>query len=200
MRLASKTPSRFGKRAGAATAAAMMVAGALFLAPDAEAAEAADPSARPLAFREMKWDELVPKDWDPYKGFKIVDPMLSDQDPRAFDLLRRMREAWDAAPTVSALEGARVKLPGYVVPLEEVRGELREFLLVPYFGACIHTPPPPANQIVFVVAPKGVRFRAMETVWASGVLHATRQRSYMGSSGYRMEATMVEAYAPTGRP
>ncbi len=157
--------------------------------------------AKPGAVREIKWDELVPKGWDPYKGFKNRSTtILSDRDPRAQDLLRDMRDIWDTAPTVDALEGAAVKLPGYVVPLEELRGELKEFLLVPYFGACIHTPPPPANQIVFVVAPRGVKFRAMETVWVSGVLHTTRQASYMGASGYSMQAATVEAYVGAARP
>jgi hypothetical protein len=118
----------------------------------------------------------------------------SDTDPRARALMDEVRAVWDAAPTVAALEGAAVRLPGYVVPLEEARGELKEFLLVPYFGACIHTPPPPANQIVFVTAPPGVKFRAMETVWVSGTLHTTRQTSYMGASGYRIEAAAVDRY------
>ena len=67
-------------------------------------------------------------------------------------MMRQMRELWDNAPTNPKMDGARVRLPGYVVPLEEVKGELKEFLLVPYFGACIHSPPPPANQIVHVTS------------------------------------------------
>ncbi|MEO8924216.1 MAG: DUF3299 domain-containing protein [Caldimonas sp.] len=72
--------------------------------------------------------------------------MLSDSSFEAQDALAQMRALWDVAPTVDDMNGVLVKLPGYVVPLEEVRGGLKEFLLVPYFGACIHTPPPPANQ------------------------------------------------------
>lgn len=172
------------------------------LAVAAPASSGTDPVvAGPTTARELKWDELIPKGWDPYKGFKNRNTtVLGDRDPRAQQLLRDMRDIWDTAPTVDALEGATVKLPGYVVPLEELRGELKEFLLVPYFGACIHTPPPPANQIVFVAAPKGARFKAMETVWVSGVLHTTRQASYMGASGYSLQATKVEAYVDPVRP
>lgn len=107
-----------------------------------------------------------------------------------------MRALWDNAPTVSAMDGASVKLPGYVVPLEEVDGALTEFLLVPYFGACIHTPPPPANQIVFVSASGAKGFRAMDTVWVSGRMSTVRHGSAMGASGYRLTATKVERYSP----
>ena len=137
----------------------------------------------------------MPKGWDPSKQFRGRNTTIrSDMDPRARELMAEVRAVWDSAPTVPGLDGAAVRLPGYVVPLEELRGELKEFLLVPYFGACIHTPPPPANQIIFVVAPKGVKFRAMETVWVSGTLHTTRQESYMGASGYRLDASAVDTY------
>lgn len=139
----------------------------------------------------------MPRNWDPAKQFRDQNLAIrNDTDPRARKLLDEMRVLWDTAPTVASLEGTNVKLPGYVVPLEEMRGEIKEFLLVPYFGACIHTPPPPANQIVFVVPPKGVKFRAMETVWVSGTMHTTRQASYMGASGYRIDAATVERYSP----
>lgn len=158
-------------------------------------------SAQPLPLaskvRGLKWEELIPKDWDPMKILRGRGASISsDSDPRARALMEEVRALWDSAPTVATLDGAAVKLPGYVVPLEELGGELKEFLLVPYFGACIHTPPPPANQIVFVTAPKGVKFRAMETVWVTGTIHATRQASSMGSSGYRIDAVAVDRYAP----
>ncbi len=111
--------------------------------------------------------------------------------------VRDLRAIWDNAPTVEALDGALVKLPGYVVPLDESDGKLMEFLLVPYFGACIHTPPPPANQIIHVLANPAVRgFHAMDTVWVSGRIRTLRQDSPMGSSGYRIDATAVERYVP----
>ena len=168
--------------------------------PATASSEASNPAQPPSAtskFRELKWEELMPKDWDPMKTLRDRTASIrSDADPRARSLMEEVRAVWDSAPTVSGLDGTAVKLPGYVVPLEELRGELKEFLLVPYFGACIHTPPPPANQIVFVSSPKGVKFRAMETVWVTGTIHTTRQASYMGASGYRIDAVAVDRYAP----
>jgi hypothetical protein len=93
------------------------------------------------------------------------------------------------------LEGQSVRLPGFVVPLEESREGLKEFLLVPYFGACIHSPPPPANQIVHVLPRTPARdVRSMDAVWISGTLRQVKTDSYMGVSSYRMEALRVEPY------
>ena len=148
------------------------------------------------AFREIKWEDLVPKNWDPLLEFKNTNfALLKDSDPRAAELLKRMRESWDNAPTNNEMDGTSVRIPGYLVPLEDGKSGMKEFLLVPYFGACIHTPPPPANQIIHVradKAPKGLR--SMDTVWISGTLKALRSDSHMGASGYRMDALVVEPY------
>lgn len=157
------------------------------------------PSANSAGYTEIRWDDLVPKGWDPTKSLKDKGltnmAALNDGDPKAAALMAQMREAWDNAPTEPELNNARVKLPGYLVPLEEVAAGHTEFLLVPYFGACIHTPPPPANQIVLVVPAKPAGgFRSMDTVWVSGTLKTTRSNSPMGSSGYRLEAALVERY------
>jgi hypothetical protein len=109
--------------------------------------------------------------------------------------MRQLRELWDNAPTRSELDGANIRLPGYVVPLEQSRGEVKEFLLVPYFGACIHSPPPPANQIIHVLPrspAKGVR--SMDAVWIHGRITTQRTDSFMGAATYRIEADGVTPY------
>lgn len=168
-------------------------------APDTPKATAK--TADKASFREITWDELVPKDWDPMKDFKGLNlGVLSDADPRAAEMLKKMREAWDNAPGNNAIDGQSVRLPGYLVPLEDGKAGMSEFLLVPYFGACIHTPPPPSNQIVHVkpkVAPKG--FRSMDTVWISGTLKLLRSDTMMGASSYRMDAVTVEPYVAKAR-
>lgn len=162
------------------------------------------PTANSAGYTEIRWDDLVPKGWDPTKAFKDQGmtnlAMLNDGDPKAAALMAQLREAWDNAPTEPQLDGTRIKLPGYLVPLEEVAAGHTEFLLVPYFGACIHTPPPPANQIVLVVPAKPAGgFRSMDTIWVSGVLKTTRNNSPMGTSGYRLEAALVERYKAPAR-
>ncbi len=184
-------------------ACAMTAAFAAGPAPQATSAsnplggKAAPPAvkATPGQAREISWAELVPRDWDPMKAYKDIDfSKLDDSDPRANELLMKMQTASDNAPSNPALNGVEVKIPGFIVPLEEVKGEVTEFLLVPYFGACIHSPPPPANQILHVKPQQGARFRAMDTVWVSGKLETVRNDSMMGVSGYRMAARSVTKY------
>ncbi len=152
--------------------------------------------AKPSPYKTISWDELVPKDWDPMKELRGVElGGLSDADPRAMQMLKKMREVWDNAPTNPALVGQAIRIPGFVVPLEETKDGVKEFLLVPYFGACIHSPPPPANQIIHVL-PKSVAkgLRSMDPVWISGTLAQLKTDSYMGAASYRVEALAVEPY------
>ncbi|MEO8924214.1 MAG: DUF3299 domain-containing protein [Caldimonas sp.] len=159
------------------------------------------PALTASAFRGLKWAELIPKGWDPSASFRGRNTtLLNDWDPRARKLLKEAKAVWDHAPTVDTFNGASIKIAGYVVPLESSNGALKEFLLVPYFGACIHTPPPPANQIIFVVPKTPAEgFHTMDTVWVSGTLTATRVDTFAGNSGYKIDATAVERYvgAPT---
>jgi hypothetical protein len=158
-------------------------------------------SRRRVGSATITWDELVPKDWDPMKELKGLQlGGLSDADPRAAQMLKQMREAWDNAPSNPALDGQSCASRAYVVPLEESKDGLKEFLLVPYFGACIHSPPPPANQIIHVLpqtVPKGVR--SMDPVWISGTLVRGKTDSYMGAAGYRIDAKTVEPYVERPR-
>ena len=149
------------------------------------------------AFRTITWDELMPKGWDPVKQFRERNPgSVAEGSPREQLLMNDMREMWDQAPTRAELDGARVRLPGFVVPLEGDQGKVTEFLLVPYFGACIHSPPPPANQIIHVVLPGPQPLKTMSPIWASGVLRTQRQDSPWGISGYRMSGHATEPYTP----
>jgi uncharacterized protein len=146
--------------------------------------------------QEVAWAALIPPNWNPHKEFEGMDlERLKDGDPRATNLLNRMREVWDQAPINEAMDGALIRIAGYVVPLEGGKDGVKEFLLVPYFGACIHSPPPPANQIIHVLANQAVPgLRPMAAVWVQGKLQAFRHNSLMGVSGYRIEAPRVEVY------
>lgn len=153
------------------------------------------PSA--AAAPELKWEELIPKSWDPTRRYRNINlEALRDNDPRAIQMLDDMRAVWDNAPVNVALDGKAAKLAGFVVPLDSTQDGIREFLLVPYFGACIHTPPPPANQIVHVVASGLVKgLHAMDTVYVSGTLKAARYASVdMGVSGYEIKSASVERF------
>ena len=155
------------------------------------------PTTAPAASRTVSWEDLVPKEWDPLKKFRGMNlDALSDSDPRAIELLQRMRETWDNAPTNHAMDEQRVRIAGYVVPLDEDKNGLTRFLLVPYFGACIHTPPPPSNQIIDVTPREAAKFRVMSPVWITGVIRTLRSDTTLGASSYRMSAEQVEWYTP----
>lgn len=147
-------------------------------------------------FQEIAWESLIPKDWDPMAPFKGIQlDQLSDDDPRAAAALWKAKKYWKDAPVDPSMEGKPVRLPGFVVSLDREGEALKEFLLVPYFGACIHIPPPPANQIIHVKSAKAVKnVRTMDAVWISGVIKVERSDSSMGASSYSMKAVSVEPY------
>ncbi len=95
-----------------------------------------------------------------------------------------------------ALEGMTVRLPGFIVPLEAVKGgTLNEFLLVPYFGSCIHVPPPPPNQIVYVRTSKRIGIDSIyDAYWITGKLHLQTRTTRLGSTAYELIADKIELY------
>lgn len=155
--------------------------------------------AKEAQAQEISWDDLIPAGWDPSAEFSdLIDEGAAawqDTDPRAQELYQRLRDVWDNAPVVPDMAGKNVRLPGYVVALEETKDGLTEMLLVPNFGACIHTPPPPANQIIHVTFPKPEKgFETLDAVWITGQLQVAHTDSEMGVSGYSMNASAIEKY------
>ena len=98
--------------------------------------------------------------------------------------------------TLKKLDGKMVRIPGFVVPLDDFQEEGAEFLLVPYYGACVHTPPPPPNQIVMVgmSGKKTVKLNLFDAVWMSGRLKIATVESPYGAVGYQLEGLKVEPY------
>ena len=102
------------------------------------------------------------------------------------------------------LVGENVRLPGYVLPLQVNGKKAVEFLLVPTVGACIHTPPPPANQVVHVVYPEGIEISGLFTpVWISGEMTAEASVQDIGYVdgqasvfvSYKMRPDIVQKYS-----
>jgi hypothetical protein len=95
-----------------------------------------------------------------------------------------------------SLEGQEVRLPGFIVPLElDAEGKVTEFFLVPYFGACIHVPPPPPNQLVFVVMDKGIALDTMYAAyWVTGKMTTRTKSTRLGAAAYTLSGTALEEY------
>lgn len=147
-------------------------------------------------YQEISWDALLPKEWDPMKVINELKlDKLQDSDPRALEAMEKLKRMWNDAPSNPAMQGKAIRIAGFMVPLEWGQREVKEFLLVPYFGACIHVPPPPANQIIHVLPTTPARgVKSMDAVWITGKITRERTDSYMGVSGYRIAATRVEPY------
>ena len=136
--------------------------------------------------KEIFWEDLIPQ------GHVQIDTQAqanhegSEQNWVQPDL---------DAPVVKALDGQSVSLPGFVVPLEGDSELITEFLLVPYFGACIHVPPPPSNQIVFVKFAKPVPIDNLyDAVWVTGKLTTQRWSGDIASVSYTLTGENVEPY------
>lgn len=101
------------------------------------------------------------------------------------------------------LDGSIVRIPGYALPLEMTEGGITEFLLVPYVGACIHVPPPPPNQMVFVKLREEYEVKSLfDPVWITGQLRveqASRSLNYVDgtsdvATGYALSGVTIEPY------
>jgi hypothetical protein len=92
--------------------------------------------------------------------------------------------------------GKQVKVPGFMVPLEDEDEYVTEFLLVPYVGACIHTPPPPPNQIVYVKVGDGKKTKVSfwDPVWVHGKLQVELVKSPYGDVSFKLGSNLIEPY------
>lgn len=150
---------------------------------------AAGRSQRP---REIDWDELLP-DRERLLPFSPPLPLhegyLDESGPAAHQT--------GSAAVNPKLNGQWVRLPGFLVPLSLSRaGMIRECLLVPYYGACIHVPPPPPNQIVYVIFNENKRIDTIfDAYWITGTLRTTKRSTKIAVTAYVLDATHLALYA-----
>jgi hypothetical protein len=131
--------------------------------------------------KELYWEDMVPKDY-------VVPPSAIDHNGQ-------MTQVEPDAPLLQELNGQFVKIPGFVVPLEGDADNITEFLLVPYFGACIHVPPPPSNQIVYVKFSKGVPIANLyDAVWVTGILSTDGWKGDIATVGYTLKGQVVTEF------
>ena len=148
--------------------------------------------------QQLSWDDLVPADAPPPVFPELPVHDLADLG----DVLLGTAEATTSMPqatgqpVVQALDGQRVRLPGYIVPLDMTeRGRVIEFLLVPFYGACIHVPPPPSNQIVHAVSELGVALQELwQPFWIEGPMQVEAISSELAEAGYRIQAEKIYPY------
>ncbi len=147
--------------------------------------------------RDLAWSEMIPPDAPPevpnmtplHDLSKMSDALAAESAPAA-------KQDLPNAPVVKELDGQKIRLPGYIVPLEvSEEGRTTDFLLVPYFGACIHVPPPPSNQIVHVKSEVGVKLDELyQPYWVEGPMQVKPSTSELADAGYQMEAEKIYVY------
>lgn len=133
----------------------------------------------------LEWLDLIPK--DERNKAMLGNDMLSHDGGAA--------EQSQLGNTRAELNNKLVKIPGFVIPLEGDDEVTTEFLLVPYFGACIHVPPPPPNQIIYVKFPQGAPLAELwDVVNVVGTLKTTMVDHELAQVGYVMEGIRIEPY------
>ncbi|MEL6473161.1 MAG: DUF3299 domain-containing protein [Pseudomonadota bacterium] len=167
------------------------------------AAKAAEEAAAQAALdqrgvRELGWEELMPEGEQERLAqlYQQQMAMLYGGSPIAEGSAADKAMQIGTFNTVPELDGMKVRIPGYTVPFEYgTDAEITEFLLVPYFGACIHAPPPPPNQTIFVSATDPLKIRDLaQAVWIEGTLHAQTQDTELADAAYTIEMDKVEVY------
>lgn len=157
--------------------------------------------------RELKWVELMPpmkaEPKKPKTFFSGAIPQSDDSaappppppgDEANWMSRKRYQPGQNLPPrVVTELNGKRVKIGGYVVPLDFESTTVKEFLLVPFVGACIHVPPPPANQIVYVKSKDGFEIHdTFDPVTVVGTIKTETAFTGIADAGYSIDAERVE--------
>jgi len=147
--------------------------------------------------RDLAWSEMIPPDAPPeVPNMTPLHDLSKMSDALAAEAAPAAKQDLPNAPVVKALDGQQIRLPGYIVPLEvSEEGRTTDFLLVPYFGACIHVPPPPSNQIVHVKSEVGVKLDELyQPYWVEGAMQVKPSTSELADAGYQMEAQKIYVY------
>ena len=138
----------------------------------------------------LDWADLIPnnKTTSPsiLDGFKELMEALAATDETNTSIEQKV-----SSGVRSDWNGMAVRLPGYVVPIEFSSTGVTEFILVPFFGACVHVPAPPLNQLVFVKAKSPYDSKGIyEAVNVIGIFNAESTTTQLAEIGYTVSVTM----------
>jgi len=138
--------------------------------------------------REVMWEDLIPPGvaYSQIIGEGEID-LVNDTWNPIYDA--------NGIKLNQDLNGAYIKMPGFIIPFEVSSAGVTHFMLVPYVGACIHTPPPPANQLVMVnSAQPWPGDQLWDAVWVTGTMRTQLQSTDLGQTGYAITADAMEVY------
>ena len=136
---------------------------------------------------EINWKDLIPE------GDQLSDDLK-------FGIVEHGQLATpipeeSTANVTQEYNGKTIRIPGYIVPLDYEGTATKQFLLVPYVGACIHVPPPPANQLIIVTADEPYEIEGLfDAVYVTGMLDTAAVSTQLAEVGYALSANKVEPY------
>lgn len=160
-----------------------------------------------LEFKTVEWTDLMPKE-DLDAILNPPDYLADIEDGSAEDQIDselgnkitkpddRYQQALVSTRVVSEMDGQAIRIPGFIVPLEFNENlDVTQFFLVPFFGACIHLPPPPPNQIIFIEYPEGLELKSpYQAFWISGIVKTSLLENEIATSAYSIKIQYVEDY------
>ncbi|MBZ2161046.1 DUF3299 domain-containing protein [Alteromonas stellipolaris] len=159
-------------------------------------------------YQEVEWTQLMPEEdlaalLNPPDYLAGIEDGSQEDSVEAFgnqefdnETTNRFQQALTSTQVVKTFENKPIRIPGFIVPLESSESKMvTEFFIVPYFGACIHMPPPPPNQIIYVSVEEGVELeRLYDPFWFEGTLAIDTTENAMGTAAYRLEHVNVQPY------
>ncbi|MDR3290156.1 MAG: DUF3299 domain-containing protein [Rickettsiales bacterium] len=143
-------------------------------------------------YQKIEWKDLIPVNYNEEKEFaKINWEKLEEDDEK---MQKEIQRILDDAPTDKKWDKKMVEIQGYISPLDYGQNGFKEFFVVPYFGACIHSPPPPANQIIYIKAKTYIDNHELlyDAITVKGELEVGNKNTEMGVSGYIMKVDYIQ--------
>ncbi|WP_233267380.1 DUF3299 domain-containing protein [Paraglaciecola sp. L3A3] len=165
-------------------------------------------TAKDPAYEEIDWVQLMPTDdlaallSPPDNLANIADGSAQDSiealsnSSTADDATRRFQQALTSVRVIKEFDNKAIKIPGYMVPLvTDGQQNVTEFFIVPYFGACLHMPPPPPNQMIYGKLKEGFKLDGLtEAFWFEGTIHIQTTDTETGMSAYGMTIDNIQIF------
>lgn len=157
-------------------------------------------------YKLMKWDDLLPKSdlkalMEAPVSKRILEGSLEDTIDSPLSMsLKNPKGAYEKAlvssKIVKKLNGKKVKLPGFIVPIDLMgEGKTKAFFFVPFFGACLHLPPPPPNQIIYATYKKGYFVKDMnQPYYIEATLSTKKIKNDMATAAYSAKVNKIYLY------
>ncbi|MDH5570539.1 MAG: DUF3299 domain-containing protein [Gammaproteobacteria bacterium] len=159
-------------------------------------------------YKTLEWTDLIPKNvldilLNPPEAIKNIQDG-TPEDELTPEMLKEItgkpdspyQQALVSTQVMPEYNNKKIRMPGFVVPLEFDDDQvITAFFLVPYFGACIHLPPPPPNQMIYVTSKKGLKTEVLyEPFWVEGTIYTETKNTDIGLSAYTMTAFSIKPY------